>query len=61
MKEIKIYVGLNDAKMLSQKFDSAVYVSIRKRCAIAIMCRSRLHFRRAAISTRTATIRRSKR
>ena len=31
MKEIKIYVGLNDAKTLSQKFDSAVYVSILKK------------------------------
>ncbi len=31
MNEIKIYVGLNDAKTLSQKFDSAVYVSILKK------------------------------
>jgi hypothetical protein len=31
MQEIKIYVGLNDAKTLSQKFDSDVYVSILKK------------------------------
>jgi len=31
MREIKIYVGLNDAQTLRQKFDSSVYVSILKK------------------------------
>lgn len=30
MKEIRIYVGLNDSETLSQKFDDAAYVSILK-------------------------------
>ena len=30
MKEIKIYVGLNDSKTLNQKFDDAPYISILK-------------------------------
>ena len=31
MKEIRIYVGLNDSETLSQKFDDEVYISLLKK------------------------------